>query len=379
MIPITCTDEPEGKPVITSLSASSGTNKETIQLNGCNFSGFEGDKHVWIENSKGTKGILYSEKESTSKQLTITLKPLLCQTDVSYSDNVCDTFLPLEPGTYKLFVAPWGTESNKMSFVIIPTTTNQTPLVYWTFDEPNTNQTFCNGDVMNPVGYKSSLTQKTVTPHSDNTTTLENIIKTLQIASPLNSFNPPYTNIENVSFHDNTVYMGPINGWAGSSIFSCAWIPFVEKNLEQFANIKNIIWDTFQEDSLKTSVNVYFNNTIFDPGLNDCSNVYSVTREIKPTKAVAQAALEELLKGTTKQEEKLGYLSNINAGVNIQKISIKDGLAKIDFSAELEKNVGGSCRTAAIIAQINETVKQFPSVNNVLISIDDKTEDILQP
>jgi len=33
----------------------------------------------------------------------------------------------------------------------------------------------------------------------------------------------------------------------------------------------------------------------------------------------------------------------------------------------------------AIRAQITETLKQFPTVENVVISIDGRTEDILQP
>jgi spore germination protein GerM len=45
----------------------------------------------------------------------------------------------------------------------------------------------------------------------------------------------------------------------------------------------------------------------------------------------------------------------------------------------LEFQVGGSCRVAAIRAQITDTLKQFPPVDEVIISIDDRTEDILQP
>lgn len=126
-------------------------------------------------------------------------------------------------------------------------------------------------------------------------------------------------------------------------------------------------------------VRVFFNNTKFDPGLTDCSQVYPVKRTITPTQAVARAALEELFKGLAPGEKELGYLTNLNSGVRIQKLTIANGVAQVDFSADLEKNGGGSCRTAAIIAQIKETLKQFPTVQNVIISIDGRTEDILQP
>ena len=128
------------------------------------------------------------------------------------------------------------------------------------------------------------------------------------------------------------------------------------------------------------TVKVFFNNDKFDPNLMDCSKVYPVNRSIKPTLAVARAALEELFKGPTADERKLGYLTNIiNSGVKIQKLTIVGGVAKVDFSAELERAVGGSCKTTAIRSQITETLKQFPTVNSVVISIDGRTEDILQP
>ncbi|MBA7661011.1 hypothetical protein ES703_69021 [subsurface metagenome] len=65
--------------------------------------------------------------------------------------------------------------------------------------------------------------------------------------------------------------------------------------------------------------------------------------------------------------------------MRIQKLIIENGVAKIDFDEQLEFQVGGSCRVVAIRAQITETLKQFPTVDNVIISIDGRTEDILQP
>ena len=60
-------------------------------------------------------------------------------------------------------------------------------------------------------------------------------------------------------------------------------------------------------------------------------------------------------------------------------VEIKDGIAKVDFNDKLEFQVGGSCRVAAIHAQIVDTLKQFPTIQDVLVSIDGRTEDILQP
>lgn len=111
----------------------------------------------------------------------------------------------------------------------------------------------------------------------------------------------------------------------------------------------------------------------------DCSKTIAVERSVAKTQAVARAALEALLRGATKEEISQGFISSINPGVRIQKLTIENGTAKVDFDEQLESQVGGSCRVAAIRAQITETLKQFPTVSSILISVNGRTEDILQP
>ncbi len=125
-------------------------------------------------------------------------------------------------------------------------------------------------------------------------------------------------------------------------------------------------------------VQVYFNNGRMDPEFS-CNKVFPVEREIIKTEAMARATLEELLKGTSEKEESEGFFTSINPGVKIQKLTIGNGVAKVDFDERLEFQMGGSCRVAAIRAEITETLKQFPTVKNVIISINGRTEDILQP
>ncbi|MCC7160122.1 hypothetical protein IT399_00105 [Candidatus Nomurabacteria bacterium] len=119
-LPTTCKDEEEGTPIITSLSSYSGAVGTKLEINGCNFTGFEGDKNAWIENANSVKGILYGEEGSTSKNIKITLESSLCQKDTSYSGLSCDAKLDLTSGVYKIYVAPWGWEkgSNKVIFTI---------------------------------------------------------------------------------------------------------------------------------------------------------------------------------------------------------------------------------------------------------------------
>jgi len=111
----------------------------------------------------------------------------------------------------------------------------------------------------------------------------------------------------------------------------------------------------------------------------DCSRTIAVERQVPKTLAVAKAALEALLRGALPEEINQGFVSNINSGVRIQSLTIENGVAKVDFDEQLEFQVGGSCRVAAIRAQITDTLKQFPAVNSVIISINGRTEDVLQP
>lgn len=126
------------------------------------------------------------------------------------------------------------------------------------------------------------------------------------------------------------------------------------------------------------TVKAYFNNANLDPEFS-CNKVFPVERPVVKTAATARAALEQLLAGPSDLDKALGFTTSINSGVIIQSLTISDGLAKVDFGGQLEFQVGGSCRVSAIRAQISETLKQFPAVKSVVISINGRTEDILQP
>lgn len=127
-------------------------------------------------------------------------------------------------------------------------------------------------------------------------------------------------------------------------------------------------------------IQAYFSNPqLLASGQDDCATVFPVTRTIPRTTAVARAAVEQLLAGPTDEEKSRGYSTAINPEVSIQRLVIENGTATIDFSAQLERSVAGSCRVTAIRAQITETLRQFPTVQQVTISIDGRTDDILQP
>ncbi len=124
------------------------------------------------------------------------------------------------------------------------------------------------------------------------------------------------------------------------------------------------------------AVKLYFANTIFDPERLDCTKLFSVTRLIPKTTTVARAALEQLLLGPTPAEQDQGYFTGIDQGVRLNSVAIKNGVAYADFTDIPD---GGSCRVVTIARQIENTLKQFPTIKNVVISLNGKTENILQP
>jgi hypothetical protein len=111
----------------------------------------------------------------------------------------------------------------------------------------------------------------------------------------------------------------------------------------------------------------------------DCRTMAAIDRIVARTPVPARAALELLLQGPTRGEVEDGYYTTLNPGIKIQKLTIENATARADFDETLDKNMGGSCRVTAIRSQITQTLKQFPTIKNVIIAISGRTEDILQP
>ncbi len=105
--------------------------------------------------------------------------------------------------------------------------------------------------------------------------------------------------------------------------------------------------------------------------------IVEVEREVPYTVATGRAAIEELLKGPLPDEE--GLSTAINEGTELQSIEIEDGVARVDFNQRLDEGVAGSALVTAIRDQIERTLLQFETVDEVIISVDGRTEDILQP
>lgn len=112
------------------------------------------------------------------------------------------------------------------------------------------------------------------------------------------------------------------------------------------------------------------------------------------TPQIATAALQELLNGppdgnlagattalpTTQEIVTFsGRDSSWGYEVKLLKLTITDGVATANFSQELRAYGGGSARVQAIRQQIEGTLRQFPSVQQVVIQIEGQSEAGLQP
>ena len=105
---------------------------------------------------------------------------------------------------------------------------------------------YCNGADMDSEGFRKTITKEvTQTIPETNLTQDQLVNKTLELASQEAKMNFPQ-NIEQTENYikviGDTAYIQPTEGWAGVSIFLCAWKPFVEVNLLYLTNIKNVVW-----------------------------------------------------------------------------------------------------------------------------------------
>ena len=129
----------------------------------------------------------------------------------------------------------------------------------------------------------------------------------------------------------------------------------------------------------KLTFNVFFGNKNNEKEGEECKAMSPIEREVPYTIAAGKEAIDKLLEGPTDEEKEAGYYTNINEGVILQSLIIENGTAKADFSSKLEEGVGGSCKVTFIRSQITETLKQFDTIKEVIISINGRTEDVLQP
>lgn len=100
-----------------------------------------------------------------------------------------------------------------------------------------------------------------------------------------------------------------------------------------------------------------------------------VKRVVPATQAVATAALEQLFAGSTAAERARGLESGFDrstAGL-LRAVRVRDGVAYVDLHdllfTELS-NASTSCGNVAFTAQIEQTLRQFPTVSEVRFAVE---------
>mgnify|MGYP000938577515 CR=1 FL=1 len=117
-----------------------------------------------------------------------------------------------------------------------------------------------------------------------------------------------------------------------------------------------------------------------NPGPKEsCAAVQAARFSLPGAGAPVEATLRALL-ATDSSEAPIGFRTAIPDRTGLVSLVVTNGLAKVVFDEGLERDGGGSCRVGAIRAQITETLKQFPSIRDVEISVRGKTPaETLQP
>jgi len=194
------------------------------------------------------------------KKLLTTAVFIFCAIGLSGCINFSYTEKPTTPAT-PTPAAPVAPEAPvEPSAPIVEELPKTESVTYFTSIENYTN--FCNGEKSDSAGYKLSMTKKTtaqvlVPEKIPNFYVSRAINLTVSEAAKESGLSPNLVEADDYNYiiynGVDTVYIAPTEGWAGVSIFLCAWKPLVEKNLEQFSMVKKIVWMTDRKafDNLK--------------------------------------------------------------------------------------------------------------------------------
>jgi spore germination protein GerM len=136
---------------------------------------------------------------------------------------------------------------------------------------------------------------------------------------------------------------------------------------------------SFGQKSDTMTIKLYFLNAKTNPNLEDCRKVEPVMRTIPKTKAVANAALEELFKGVTPDEAKQGFVSftpEETKGV-FKSVKIKNKTAYVNFNKVVYEQMGSATTSCGggFFSSIEKTLFQFPTIKEVFYAIEGNPAD----
>ncbi|MDD4990575.1 MAG: GerMN domain-containing protein, partial [Candidatus Pacebacteria bacterium] len=115
------------------------------------------------------------------------------------------------------------------------------------------------------------------------------------------------------------------------------------------------------------ALKVYFSNSEMNPNMQDCGQVFPVERVVVKTQQTAQAALSQLFNGPTDIEKANGYTSWFSPQTAdiLESVNIKDGIAYVNLKHDFTSIISGvssSCGGVEFLAEMTQTLKQFPTI-----------------
>lgn len=139
---------------------------------------------------------------------------------------------------------------------------------------------------------------------------------------------------------------------------------------------------SFAQKTETMTIKLYFLNEKMNPNLEDCTDVKPVSRKIPKTKAVAQAALEELFKGITPEEAKNGFVSftpEETKGI-LKSIKIKNKVAYVNFNKNVYEQMGTATTSCGggFFSSIEKTLLEFPTIKKVFYAIEENPADFYE-
>lgn len=96
-------------------------------------------------------------------------------------------------------------------------------------------------------------------------------------------------------------------------------------------------------------------------------------RSFPMSETPARTAVEALLDGTNKPQTTKVFPQ----GTKLRQLTIKDGIASVDFTGTILKGNGGSATETLLVASIVTTLTEFPHIEKVRILVEGKKVDTL--
>ncbi|GEM_PF-1140006 len=136
----------------------------------------------------------------------------------------------------------------------------------------------------------------------------------------------------------------------------------------------------FSSSPVSFAPKLYFGSTTFNPNAQICDAVFGVTRANIDDDVTPAELVRTLFAGPTEEERVAGYTSffSMETANAVRSVRVVNDTAYVNLTdiRDVIPNAGTSCGSAAFLAEITETLTQFPDVNRVILAIDGDPEPL---